>query len=71
MFGNTIHLSQAPNFSFSTFEIVVKIQDILWHILPLTADRLFFMCLNSAESANEEVISENVRFVFSVNNHLF
>lgn len=71
MFGNTIHLSQAPNFSFSTFEIVVKIQDILWHILPLIADCLFFMYLNSTESTNEEVISENVRFVFSVNNHLF
>lgn len=71
MFSNTIHSSQAPNFSFSTFEIVVKMQDILWHILPLIADRLFFMCLNSTESANEEVISENVRFVFSVNNHLF
>lgn len=71
MFSNTIHSSQAPNFSFSTFEIVVKMQDILWHILPLIADGLFFMCLNSTESANEEVISENVRFVFSVNNHLF
>lgn len=71
MFSNTIHSSQAPKFSFSTFEIVVKMQDILWHILPLVADCLFFMCLNSTESANEEVISENVRFVFSVNNHLF